>query len=211
MFFSPFIFILLTILSPARAQSIDSLKSLIGTVQNDSLKILLRNKLVLLLMPADTIEARQLLNQNIVISQQKRSSYLEGDCFLTSGIFYSKLAEYELAMNNLTKALSLFSRSNDINSSLSYARTQIAFGSVYHQHGDFATALGLYLSAEEITTRNEEYPALREVLSKTGDCYLKLNQFDTAGIYARKNLQIVEKLTNPFDIASVYRLWQLAE
>ena len=204
MFLSPFIFILLTISSLSRAQSIDSLKSLIGTIQNDSVKILLRNKLVLELMPADTIEARQLLNQSTAISQQKRSSYLEGDCFLTSGIFYSKLAEYEIAMNNLTRALTLFSQSTDRTSSLAYARAQIAFGSVYHQQGDFATALSLYLSAEEITTRNNEYPALREVLSKIGDCYLKLNQFDTAGIYARKNLKIVEKLTAPFDIASVY-------
>ena len=201
---SPLIIIFLTIASPARAQSIDSLKNLLVTVKNDSLKILLSNKLVLKLMPSDTVEARQLLNQNIVISKQRSSYYLEGDCFLTYGILNSKLAEYELAMNNFAEALSLFSKSNARNSLLAYARTQVALGSVYHQQGDFATALGLYLSAEEISSRSEEYPALREVLSKIGDCYLKLNQFDKAGIYAGKNLKIVEKLTNPFDIASVY-------
>ena len=112
-FLSPLIFIFLSIASPARAQSIDSLKILLGTIQNDSLKILLRNKLVLELIPSDTIEARQLLNQNMILSRQRSNYYLEGDCFLTSGILYSKLAEYELAMNNLTEALSRFSKSND--------------------------------------------------------------------------------------------------
>jgi len=198
------IFFVLSTSSPAQVQKADSLRKLIGSIQDDSLKILLRNKLILELTPADSLEARQLLNQNILISGQKSSSYLKGDCFLTAGIFYDKRAEYEPAINNLTNALHQFSSINGKAWSIAYAKTQIVFGSIYHQQGDFATALSLYLPAEELTTRNNEYPSLRDVLSKIGDCYLKLNQFDTAGIYAGKNLKIVDKLTDLFDKAAVY-------
>ena len=198
------IFTVLNISSPAQVHTTDSLKKIIAAVQDDSIKIILRNKLILGLTPADSIEAQQLLKQNIIVSEQKMSSYLRGDCFLTAGIFYNKQAEYELAMNNLTNAMDQFSKGKNKEWSKACARTQIVLGSIYHQQGDFATALGMYLQAEEITTRNSEYPDLRDVISKIGDCYLKLNQFDTAGIYARKNLEIVGKLTNPYDIAAVY-------
>ena len=154
--------------------------------------------------PTDTLEAKKLLNQNMVLAEQIKGVYLRGDCYLTSGIFYNKHSDYESAMHDLTIALELFGSRSDKDWSLAYARTQTVFGTIYHQQGDFATALEFYLSAEEITRRNSDYSGLREVLSKIGDCYLKLNQFDDVGIYARKNLEIVEKLTNPIDIASVY-------
>jgi two-component system NarL family sensor kinase len=191
-------------LSPAQVNKTDSLRKLIDTTTDDSLKILLGNKLIQDLKPADSLEAKKLLNRNMLLSEQKKSVYLRGDCYLTSGIFNNKQSDYEPAMNDLTNALNIFGSRPDKDWSLAYARTQIVFGTIYHQQGDFATALEMYLSAEEITTRNNEYSGLREVLSKIGDCYLKLNQFDNAGIYAKKNLEIVEKLTNPFDIASVY-------
>jgi two-component system NarL family sensor kinase len=203
-FFPVFIFCVFCASSLAQTQKADSLRNLIGSLHDDSLTILLRNKLILVLMPADSIEAKQLLNKNRLLSEQKKSSYLEGDYYLTAGIFYDKRAEYEQAMNNLTTALHLFNKTNSKPWTTASAKTQIVLGSIYHQQGDFATALGMYLPAEEITTRNNEYSSLREVLSKIGDCYLKLNQFDTAGIYARKNLMIVENLNNPYDKAAVY-------
>ena len=194
----------LSTLSSAQVPKTDSLRKLIDTTSDDSLKILLGNKLIQDLKPADSLEAKQLLNRNMLLSEQKKSAYLRGDCYLTSGIFNNKQSDYEPAMNDLTNALNIFGSRPDKDWSLAYARTQIVFGTIYHQQGDFATALELYLSAEEITRRNNEYSGLREVLSKIGDCYLKLNQFDNVGIYSKKNLEIVEKLTNPFDIASVY-------
>ena len=198
------LFFVLSASSPGQIQKADSLRKLILTIKDDSLKILFRNKLIIELTPTDSLEARNLLNQNMIVSKQKRSSYLEGDCFLTAAIYYNRLAEYELSINNFTSALSLFNTKNDKEWSNAFAKTQIAFGYLYHQQGDLATALSMYLSAEEISARNKEYATLREVVSKIGDCYLMLNQFDDVGIYARKNLKIIENLTTPFDIASVY-------
>ncbi len=140
-------------------------------------------------MPTDNIEAKKLLNHNPDLSEQKISSFLGGDCLLTAGIFYSEQGEYEMAVNYLTKALLLFKRYDGPEWRTAIAKTQIAFGSVYHQQGDFASALGYYLPAKEITTRNNDYPLLRNVLSKIADCYFNLNQFDNAGIYERKNLK----------------------
>jgi signal transduction histidine kinase len=206
----PEIFIIMFILmihcisTPGQTQSADSLRKSIETVKDDSLKILLRNKLILNLMPTDSMEARNLLIDNVKLSEQKKSSFLGGDCLLTAGIFYSEQGEYEMAINYLAKAFLLFHRYDGPEWIAAVGRTQIVFGSVYHQQGDFATALGYYLPAEELTTSNNDYASLRNVLSKIGDCYLNLNQFDTAGIYAMKNLKLMEKLTTPFDIASVY-------
>lgn len=191
-------------ISQAQILKTDSLRKLIDTTTDDSLKILFGNRLILELEPADSLEAKQLLNQNILFSEKKGSVFLRGDCYLTSGIFFNKHADYETAMNALTNALDLFGSKNDKDWSLAFARTQIAFGSIYHQQGDFAAALEMYLSAEEINRQNNEYTRLREVISKIGDCYLKLNQFDNAGIYAKKNLDLVDELSDPFDIASVY-------
>jgi tetratricopeptide (TPR) repeat protein len=143
------IFTVLNISSPAQVHTTDSLKKIIAAVQDDSIKIILRNKLILGLTPADSIEAQQLLKQNIIVSEQKMSSYLRGDCFLTAGIFYNKQAEYELAMNNLTNAMDQFSKGKNKEWSKACARTQIVLGSIYHQQGDFATALGMYFQAEE--------------------------------------------------------------
>jgi signal transduction histidine kinase len=190
--------------SRAQIQKTDSLRKLINSTTDDSLKIILSNRLILELEPSDSLEGKQLLNQNMLLSEQKKSAYLRGDCYLTSGIINNKHSDYEPAMNDLTNALNLFGSRPDKEWSLAYARTQVIYGTIYHQQGDFATALEMYLSAEEITTRNNEYSGLREVLSKIGDCYLKLNQFDNVGNYAKKNLEIVEKITNPVDIASVY-------
>lgn len=150
------------------------------------------------------MEAKKLLISNINLSEQNKSSFLGGDCLLTAGIFYSDQGEYEMAINYLTKALLLFHKYDAPEWTAAVAKTQIVLGSVYHQQGDFATALGFYLPAEETASGNNDYADLRNVLSKIGDCYLKLNQFDTAGIYAGKNLKLAEKLTSPFDIASVY-------
>ena len=199
-----FVCLFLSISSQAQNQKADSLRRIIDITLDDSLKILTRNKLILLLIPSDSIEARQLLTQDMYLSEQKGSIYLIGDCSLTAGMFYIKQAQYEQAMQSLQYALNMFGKKNNLEWSDAYVRSQIAFGSLYHQQGDFATALGLYLSAEEICTRNNYYAELRDVLSKIGDCYLMLNQFDNAGIYAAKNLKIVEKLTNPYDIASIY-------
>ena len=188
----------------AQNQKTDSLRRLISTLNDDSLIVIARNKLILSFIPSDSIEAYQLLSQNMKLSVQRHSSYLTGDCYLTAGIFYIKQAQYEPAMKSLTNALDLFRKPDKREWLKAYAKTQIVFGSLYHQQGDFAAALGLYLSAEEICTRNNDYSDLRDVLSKIGDCYLKLNQFDKAGIYASKNLNIVDKLSNPYDIASIY-------
>jgi len=199
-----FVCLVQSLSSPAQIQKTDSLRRLIDITKDDSLKILNRNKLILLLMSSDSTEARQLITRDMNLSEQKRSTYLIGDCSLTAGMFYIKQAQYEQAMQSLTYALNLFGRKKNLEWSNAYARSQIAFGSLYHQQGDFATALGMYLPAEEICSRNNNYAALRDVLSKIGDCYLMLNQFDNAGIYASKNLKIVEKLTDPYDIASIY-------
>jgi signal transduction histidine kinase len=199
-----FIILIQSFSSSAQIQTIDSLRRFIGNVKDDSLKILYGNKLVLKLMPTDSMEAKKLLNQNMLLSEQNKSSYLGGDCLLTAGMFYSEQGDYELSINYLTKALLLFHRYEGPEWRAAVAKTEIVFGSVYHQQGDFATALGYYLPAEEITSGNGDYSSFRNVLSKIGDCYLNLNQFDTAGIYARKNLKLAEKLTDPFDIASVY-------
>jgi two-component system NarL family sensor kinase len=203
-FIAVFILSILGTCSSAQTQNTDSLRGLVESTHNDSLKILIRNKLILALSPTDTLETNQLMNLNKESYEKSRNPYIEGQCFLTAGIYYSKMAEYELAMNNLTGAQSLFSKVNSKEWSQAYTKTQIVFGSIYHQLGDFATALSMYLPAEEIASRNSDYSNLRDVISKIGDCYLKLNQFDTAGIYARKNLKIVENLTDPFDIAAVY-------
>lgn len=152
----------------------------------------------------DSTEAKMGLNQNIALSEKKKSSFLGGECLLTAGKSYSDLGENELAINYLTRALLLFKRYDGIEWEIATAKTQVVFGTVYHHQGDFASALGLYLPAEEIFAINGDYPALRNVISKIGDCYLQMNQFDSAGIYARKNLKIAEKLTTPFEIASVY-------
>lgn len=140
------------------------------------------------------MEAKRLINENITLSEQKKSSFLGGDCLLTAGIVCNERGQYELAINYLKKALLLFQRYDGIEWQTAVANTQIVFGSVYHQQGDFASALSLYLPAEEIATINKDYPTLRNVLSKIRDCYLKLNQFETARIYEAKNLKIAEKL-----------------
>jgi two-component system, NarL family, sensor kinase len=199
-----FIFYLISIPSPAQIQKSDSLRKLLTAATGDSLKIIIQNELILSLAPEDSLEAAKLLLQNLISSEHKGSFYLRGECYLTAGIFYNRQADYEQAMNDLTNALNQFSGKNDKTWLLAYARTQIAFGYLYHQLGDIASALGMYLPAEEILTRNNEYSGLREVISKIGDCYMMLNQFDNLGIYAAKNLKIVDKLTDPYDIASVY-------
>jgi two-component system, NarL family, sensor kinase len=199
-----FILYLISISSPAQAQKSDSLRKLLAATTDDSLKIIFRNKLILSLTLADSLESRKLLDQNLISSEQKGNQYLRGECYLTAGIFYNRQADYEQAMNELTKALNQFTKKNDKAWLLAYARTQIAFGYLYHQQGDFAAAIAMYLPAEEIFTRNNEYSGIREVISKIGDCYMMLNQFDNLGVYVSKNLKIVEKLIDPYDIASVY-------
>lgn len=127
----------------------------------------------------------------MTLSEQKKSSFLGGDCLLTAGIFYCDQGAYELALNYLTKALLLFHRYDEPEWIAAIAKTQIIIGSVYHQQGDFETALSYYLLAEEITTDNNDFSSLQNVLSKIVDCYLKLSLFGTASIYARKNQNLM--------------------
>jgi tetratricopeptide (TPR) repeat protein len=107
-------------------------------------------------------------------------------------MFYSEQGEYEIAINYLTKALLLFHRYDGPEWKAAVANTQIVFGSVYQQQGDIDTALSYYLLAEETSSGNNDYSSLHNVLSKIRDCYLNLNQFDKAAIYAAKNLKLAE-------------------
>jgi tetratricopeptide (TPR) repeat protein len=150
-------------------------------------------------MLTESIEATELITQNITVSEQKRSSFLGGDCLLTAGILYSENGEYDLAINYLTKALLLFHRYNEPEWRAALAKTQIVFGSVYYKKGDYSSALNYYLQAEEITSAGCDYSSLRNVLSKIGDCYINLHQFDTACIYAGKILKFAEKLKTSID------------
>ena len=111
-FIAVFILSILGTCSSAQTQNTDSLRRLVESTHNDSLKILIRNKLILALSPTDTLETNQLMNLNKESYEKSRNPYIEGQCFLTAGIYYSKMAEYELAMNNLTGAQSLFSKLN---------------------------------------------------------------------------------------------------
>lgn len=146
------------------------------------------------MVKTDITETNYILDRNINLSEQKKNSFLGGERLLTAGIFYSEKGEYEMAVNYLAKAFLLFHRYDGPEWTTAIGRTQIVFGSVYYQQGDFAAALGYYLPAEEITTANNDYTSLRNVLSKIEDCYLNLNQVDAADIYAKKGLKISEKL-----------------
>jgi two-component system, NarL family, sensor kinase len=199
-----FLFFFITVSVSSQVQKADSLRRIIDSVAGDSLRIIYRNQLIEELSPIDSVEARTLLKQNIFLAEQKKSAFLEGECYREAGVFFTRLGEYEQAISYLSKSQNLFRNMTGNVGSEGLTKTEIIFGSVYHQQGDFATALSLYLNAEENAARNNEFASLRDVLSKIGDCYLKLNQFDTAGIYAKKNLAIVQYLTDPFDIASVY-------
>jgi tetratricopeptide (TPR) repeat protein len=138
------------------------------------------------------IEAQKILDQNIVLSEQMKSTFLGGECLLTAGKFYSEHEEYELAITYLSKALLLFQRYDGIEWKKAVAKTQVVFGSVYQIQADFASALVSYLSAEEIFTLIRDYAALSDVLSKIGNCYLQMNQIEDAAIYAKKNLKITD-------------------
>ena len=131
---------------------------------------------------------------NRTLSEQKKSSFLGGNCLLTAGIFYSEQGNYELAIKYLTKALLLFKRYDGPEWSAAISEANIIFGSAYHKQGDFATALDYYLPEEEILSGNSDYSSLKNVVSKIEDCYLHLNQYDNAAIYAAKNLKLAEKL-----------------
>jgi tetratricopeptide (TPR) repeat protein len=150
-------------------------------------------------MLTESIEATKFLTQKFTVSEQKRSSFLGGDCLLTAGILYCDHGEYDLAINYLTKALLLFHRYDEPEWRAAMAKTQIVFGSVYYKKGDYAAALDYYLQAEEITSDSGDYSSLRNVLRKIGDCYINLHQFDTACIYAGKILKFAEKLKSSID------------
>lgn len=78
-----------------------------------------------------SMEAKEILNQNIVLSDQMKSSFLGGEYLLAAGSFYIDIGEYELAINYLTKALLLFQRYDGIEWKTAVAKTQAVFNKAH--------------------------------------------------------------------------------
>ena len=126
----------------------------------------------------DSMEASKLLIKNIDLSEQKKSSFLGGNCLLTAGTFYSELGEHEMAINYLSKALLIFRRYEGTEWTAAVGKTQIVLGSVYHQLGDYSTALKCYLEAKEIMWENNDYKSFGNVVIKIRDCYHNMKKSD---------------------------------
>jgi tetratricopeptide (TPR) repeat protein len=97
------------------------------------------------------MEGNMLLNQEISLAEQKRSTFSGGECLLTAGMFYTKQGDYELALDYLNKAFLLFHRYAGPEWSAAITKTNKAIGSVYYQQGQFAKALDYYHLAEAVT------------------------------------------------------------
>ncbi|CAN5823244.1 hypothetical protein BH10BAC2_BH10BAC2_38090 [soil metagenome] len=185
------------------SKTIDSLKNIIATTKNDTIRL----------------EALVSLNKNLNLDRKQLTENLKMQIVLAKKLknfkvacdAYPFLAYFEFENNNFLAAENITKEGMDLakmgNDSFTIARLTDRLMLIYDKKGDMAAAMSNAKLTEELLIKLNRMPALATHYCNVSDVYVNHNMVTQALEYARM-AYATAKSTNAFDITTV--CWYLA-
>lgn len=197
-YFSTFVIVALSV-SVVRAQNrkADSLHTMLNNTMNDSMRVRLLSEICEEFMVTDTANARIYCDRMLKSANETASSFEKAVAYRTAGTYFNTAAQYGRSLDFYRKALDLFGKLPGRVAVLAYGETLSSYASVFHHRGDFETALVLYLEADSILSRYNEYSARLILYNDISDIYLKLMRTDKSMDYVARINSIIDSVSDP--------------
>jgi len=176
----------------ASAQSnVDSLKTVIETTENDSIKV--EALYFLALAINDTPQGIEYATQALEIAKENNFVYLAGQVVNSLGIFYYQLGNYEQTLDYFYQALSYYQSLGD-SSSMSKSYNNI--GLVLSDLDRLDETIKYLLLALKLKYKLADSTSIASGYSNLGLAYQEKGQLDSAVFYFRKALELDKKFAN---------------
>ena len=188
----------------AQQFNIDSLHLQFEKSENDSSRIKILNLLMDSAINSDTSLAKSYSSTLINELKLCENKYEKAEGFRTLGIYYHNSSNFESALQNFYKSISLFDSLKTNKAQIGKSKSLLQIGYLYHLNGDFTTAIEYYLDAESLLIDNKDNSTLLKIYVNLSDIQLKLNRFDKALTYMKRGVDLSNLIDNPSVKADYY-------
>ncbi len=196
-----FIFFIVCLYSHTQAQNIDSLKQVIATSQNDSIKIETYYRLARAVSSDDINLAVEYALQSAELAREINSSKQLSESLNYLGILYYGLGNYEQTLNYFYQVLGIYEQQQD----------SVKLGKVYNNVAliladlsRLEEAISYYNKSLKIKESRNDLAGVAATYSNLGLVYHKLNQPEPALPYFKKSLEIDFQLNDKLGLYKDY-------
>jgi two-component system, NarL family, sensor kinase len=173
------------------AQGIDTLWKDNPSI-SDSAKLELLGATCYDLIYTDTARSRSVCEEMLRLTPGCNNTYARANAYRTAGIVYQDLFEFGKAFENYNLAINLLNDLHDDNGRILYGKALSNIGLLYHENGDFQTALRFYFKADSLLEPFELQAYKINLYSKIGNVYDHLNQDERRIYYNKKLFKLAE-------------------
>ncbi|MBW8051287.1 MAG: tetratricopeptide repeat protein [Cytophagales bacterium] len=180
---------------------IDSLKTLLNSVREDTSKVIILNNLCREYMETDYNKALQYGNQGLAIGKKLNSPKAINAILINIGLIYKSQGDYEKALDHYFQALKI---SDKLGHQKGIASCYNNIGVVYKNQGDYPIALEYYFKSLKIKKELGSKKALSVSYYNIGQVNRLQGNYPEAMEYHFKSLRIKEELGDRKSIATSY-------
>ena len=187
--------------------SIDSLKAIIQTGQQDTARVVALNALSLELLQTDELDqVKAYADQAITLADQLDFEKGKAYAFKNKGIAEYYQRNYKEVLDYWTQSLHIFEAIQD---TLGIANLSSNLGAVYYDQGSHAKALDYYLESLSFSERLGDPVRITSALLNIGPVYIETKDYEKALDYYKQVEPYLADL-NSIQLQSAY-LWGLGE
>lgn len=185
----------------AQSKILDSLKTAVSHVEEDTLKIDLYNAIALQYIYRKPDSALYYIDSLNIIGKRYKNLRALAVANNREGVYYMVTGKYAVAIASLYKAREYFSALGDT----------ISLAGIYNNLGgndfymkDYASSLSNYKAGLSKINRSKHPELYSTFLMNLSEVYREMKKIDSASIYAEQGLEIAEMLDDDRRLAMVY-------
>lgn len=198
-----------SLIQPLKCEGVDSLLIRIDTTVLSEAQVRLKLQIADKFRTSDIRQAILFAKSAFKDAQELKDKRLIAESQLVTGNCYSHIGANVEALENLSKALTMF---DEIGDKFNRARTLMALGNIYFYTNEFNLALEYYDEVFECgDILRDKQVTLRAIMGK-GSVYANTNRLDSALIIFNETFQLAKEINDKqnelhslFNIGDVYR------
>lgn len=196
-----FICVLIALQVTAQQNTVDSLRQLLATTKEDTIKVNLLNQLSWNFI--ETKPDSNLFYGNQALELSRKIHYTEGEIFalVNTSSGFTLSGNYAKALENSLEALK---KSEAINKEQLLANSYFNISLVYSVQEDHRTSIPYGLKALEVYKKLQDSLNIANELINIGVSYRELNEMDSARYYFNQSLELSLKLKKIDNISAIY-------
>ncbi len=199
-----FIVFLTSYSCPIRGEGVDSLLMLIDTQLKSEEQIRIKLQIVDELKDSDIKQAILIAKEALGVAESLKNKELIAEAFLATGKCYNYLGANTEALDNLSKALTLFGEMGDKHNR---SQTLIEIGNIYFHARQFNLALGYFEEAFDCGKALDNTQLMIRAIIGKGSIYGNTNRLDSALIIFNETFQLSQAINDePNEVHSLYNI-----